>query len=179
MRAEIYWVEGAPGGRLAVLPRPRGGDWLEDEVLSLRHAGVDVLVSLLTEGEMAELGLVQEADCCARCGIQFVSFPITDRHTPTSVREVMSVVRRLATATAQGHAVAVHCRQGAGRSALLVACVLAALGERPDVAFERIARARGCPVPDTAEQREWVKTFAERLRADAASHRGIRGQQHD
>lgn len=45
---------------------------------------------------------------------------------------------------------------------MMAACVLVSLGEEPDTAFERIARARGCPVPDTAEQREWVLRFADR-----------------
>jgi protein-tyrosine phosphatase len=71
-------------------------------------------------------------------------------------------VRRLGSFLCGGKAVAIHCRQGVGRSALVAACVLASLGERPDGALERVARARGCPVPDTAEQREWVLRFAER-----------------
>ena len=33
-------------------------------------------------------------------------------------------------------------------------------GEAPDRAFSRIERARGRPVPDTDEQREWVRRFA-------------------
>src|SRR5262249_30239083 len=49
-----------------------------------------------------------------------------------------------------------------GRSSLVAACVLASCGERPEAALERIARARGRPVPDTAEQREWVLRFAEK-----------------
>jgi hypothetical protein len=32
MKAAIYWIAPVPSGRLAIIPRPRGGDWLEDEV---------------------------------------------------------------------------------------------------------------------------------------------------
>jgi protein-tyrosine phosphatase len=173
MRAEIYWIADAPKGRLAVLPRPRGGDWLEDEIQSLRHAGVDILLSLLTQEEIAELDLVHEADCCAACGIQFVSFPIIDRGVPTSVPEALVVVQRLATATGKGKAVAIHCRQGVGRSALMAACILTALGEKPEVALERIAKARGCPLPDTDEQRAWVHRFAGKLQANVEQLRPI------
>ena len=170
MRAEIYWVGGTPAGRLAVLPRPRGGDWLEDEVRSLRAAGVDVLVSLLTREEAAELDLGQEASCCAAAGIAFVSFPFADRGVPASASDALALVRQLGTLLAGGQAVAIHCRQGVGRSALVAACVLASLGDRPDAAFERVARARGCPVPDTAKQRAWVLRFAERhLRGPAGT----------
>ena len=162
MRAEIFWIDGVRGGRLAVLPRPRGGDWLEDEVRSLRAAGVDVLVSLLTHDEVAELDLGDEAKCCAAAGIEFVSLPTEDRGVPDSAADTLALVRRLASLVAQGEGMAIHCRQGVGRSALIAACVLITLGESPDRAWERVARARGCPVPDTAEQRQWVLSFADR-----------------
>jgi protein-tyrosine phosphatase len=162
MQVEIYWIDAVPTGRLAVLPRPRGGDWLEDEVRSLRAFGLDVLVSLLTREEVVELVLAGEAGCCAAAGIDFVSFPFADRGVPASVSDALAFVRRLTALLASGNAVAIHCRQGVGRSALVAACVLASLGERPDVALQRVARARGCPVPDTAEQRDWVLRFAGR-----------------
>jgi protein-tyrosine phosphatase len=162
MQTEIFWIEGVPEGRLAVMPRPRGGDWLEDEVRSLRAAGVDVLVSLLTREEMEELELADEAACCAAVGIESISFPFADRGVPASVSDALHLVRRLAALIAGGNAVAVHCRQGVGRSGLVTACVLASLGDRPDTALERVARARGRPVPDTPEQRDWVLRFVER-----------------
>jgi protein-tyrosine phosphatase len=162
MRAEIYWVGGVAQGRLAVMPRPRGGDWLEDEVGSLRQSGVDTLVCLLTPEEMAELDVEQEAACCAAGGIAFLPFPVPDRGVPESDRETLGLVRSLAALLDDGKAVAVHCRQGVGRTALVAACVLAAFGEEPDAAFERVARARGCPVPDTTEQRDWVRRFVDR-----------------
>jgi hypothetical protein len=42
---------------LAIVLRPRGGDWLDDEVDRIKRAGVDVLVSMLQADEAAELGL--------------------------------------------------------------------------------------------------------------------------
>lgn len=162
MRAEIYWIAGVTPGRIAVLPRPRGGDWLEDEIKELRQAGVDVLVCLLTHEEMSELDIEAEPGCCSAVGVEFISFPINDRCVPTSEQETVALVRRLAGQVLDGRAVAIHCRQGVGRSALLAACVLAALGEKPEVAFERVGRARGCAVPDTPEQKEWVVRFAGR-----------------
>ena len=44
-----------------------------------------------------------------------------------------------------------------GRSALVAASVLALTGLDPEVAFDRIATARGCPVPDTPEQKAWLR----------------------
>lgn len=44
-------------GRLSTMARPRGGDWLTGELGDLAIAGVDVVVSLLTDAEAAELDL--------------------------------------------------------------------------------------------------------------------------
>ena len=74
-----------------------------------------------------------------------------------------SLVQQLEQALAAGERIAVHCRQGIGRSALLVACVLVAAGEEPDTAFQHLSAARGCAVPETVEQQEWVKACAAAL----------------
>ena len=84
MRAEIYWVQGPWTGRLAIMPRPRGGDWLEDEVRDWRSAGIDVVVCTLTSDEVAELNLAQEAALCEANGIEYLAFPIVDRGVPRS-----------------------------------------------------------------------------------------------
>src|SRR5262249_57272705 len=94
--------------------------------------------------------------------VEFVSSPFADRGVPASASDALGLVRRLAALLAGGKAVAIHCRQGVGRSSLVAACVLASLREKPEEAFERVARVRGRPVPDTAEQREWVLRFAEK-----------------
>ncbi|MBY0523600.1 MAG: hypothetical protein K2R98_09375 [Gemmataceae bacterium] len=161
MKATLYWIEGPWPGRLAIVPRPRGGDWLEDEVRSWRAAGVNLIVSALTEDEMAELDITQEAALCAAGGITFVSFPIADRNVPGSARDVVQLTHRLEEELGQGKVVSIHCRQGVGRSALLAACVLAGAGVDVGTAFSRIASGRGCPVPDTPEQRDWVARFAQ------------------
>ncbi len=160
MRAEVSWIEAPWEGRLAILPRPRGGDWLEGEVREWRLAGVDVIVSLLTSDETAELDLAQEARFCRENGIQYLSFPIMDRGVPTSRRATLEFAKKLEILLAAGKVVAIHCRQGIGRSALIAACVLIFGGISPEAAFQRLSAARGCSVPETAEQRQWVIQFA-------------------
>ena len=71
MRTTAYWIAGPWPGRLAIVPRPRGGDWLEEEVRSWQEAGLDVVVSLLTHAENTELELHQEALLCRARGVQF------------------------------------------------------------------------------------------------------------
>jgi hypothetical protein len=164
-RTEVYWVPGPWPGRLGILPRPRGGDWLEDEVRSWRDSGLDVVTSLLTPDEVPELGLQDEAARSRAEGLEFHAFPIPDRGVPGSRAEMASLLTGLERALRSGKNVAVHCRQGIGRSALVIASLLASAGEDPDEAFRRIEKARGTSVPDTTEQREWVARAAMASRA--------------
>ena len=157
MKAQVYWIEGPWTGRLAIVPRPRGGDWLEDEVQAWQHAGLDMVVSLLMPDEVADFDLGQEEAWCQAHSIQFVAFPIPDRGVPASRHATLALVHKLGQALTEGKHIAVHCRQGIGRSALLTACVLVAAGEEPETAFEHISAARGYAVPETTEQQAWAK----------------------
>jgi protein-tyrosine phosphatase len=163
MIAEPYWIELKSRGRLAILPRPRGGDWLEDDVSAWRDAGFDVAVSLLMPDEVEELDLRRESEVCEAEGIQPIEFPIQDRGVPAASNAALALTAKLEDLLNKGKTVGVHCRQGVGRSALIVACILVALGEEPSTAFTRIAKARGSPVPDTPEQEQWVTKFASKL----------------
>lgn len=161
MTPEIYWIPTSVG-RLAIMARPRAGEWLLDEIAGWRGAGIDSVVSLLEGTEVRELGLGEEAGCCETSGIEFTSFPIRDRGVPTSSPATRALVDGLVLKLRAGSGIAIHCRAGIGRSSLIAACVLQKLGVEPDEALEIIGRARRIVVPDTDEQREWLSAFAKR-----------------
>ena len=160
MRNTIYWIEGNTLGRLAIVPRPRGNDWLEDEVTAWQQAGLNVIVSLLESAEANELGLSQEAALCEAAGLEFVSFPIADRSVPVARQAAMELAAKLASQLRQGKNIGVHCRQSVGRASLMATSVMMALGIHPTEALRKISQARGCPVPETAQQYEWLTAFA-------------------
>jgi len=160
IKPDVYWIDGPWTGRLAILARPRGADWLEDEVEGWKHAGLDTVVSLLTRAEEVELGLSEEADLVRHCGLMFMSFPIPDYSVPNSKRDMRELVENLADELSRGNKVGIHCRQGIGRSSVVAACVLVSAGESAESAFYMVATARRAPVPDTAEQKKWVASFA-------------------
>lgn len=137
-----------------MMPRPRGGDWLEGEMQMLGRQGVGVLVSALERGEAHELGLAREAELCEVSGVRWVSFPIEDRGVPGSRADFEGLAVSLADAVRAGDSVVVHCRQGIGRASMIVAGVLLALGW--ESAWDAVSAARGRPVPDTPAQRAWV-----------------------
>jgi protein-tyrosine phosphatase len=159
MNSSVYWIEKPWPGKLAILARPRGHDWLEDEVQGWKDAGLDVVVSLLTPSEESELGLHDEAKIVRQQGLTFINFPIPDYSVPASKAETQVLVSELREHLAGGKAIGIHCRQGIGRSSLVAACVLVTAGESAGDAFEQIQNARGVKVPDTAEQKEWVASF--------------------
>jgi protein-tyrosine phosphatase len=163
MKSPIYWINGPWPGRLAIVPRPRGGEWLADELGSLQAAGIDLLVSALTNDENRDFELAQEGELAHASGLEFFVFPIPDRGLPPSLEKMETFVRKLDDRLSKGKNVAVHCRQGIGRSSLLAACTLIVGGVGPAQALERIEEARGCSVPDTPAQRAWVSQFASKI----------------
>jgi protein-tyrosine phosphatase len=163
MRTTIHWVP-CEQGRIGIMPRPRGGDWLGDEASSLRDQGVNILASLLTPEEARELDLLDESEVCQAVGIRFVNCPILDRGVPASPAMFRVLAHDLAAELYRGAAVVIHCRQGVGRASLLAVGILASQGLRVSDAFDRVAAARGCRVPDTAEQRAWAEAFNWTLR---------------
>lgn len=153
MPSDLYWIDADVQPRLAIMARPRAGDWLEDEVAHWRHSGVGVVVSLLEPDEIEDLGLMMEAALCEESGIQYLSFPIPDRGVPDDAREAMRFGAELGRT---GRPIAIHCRAGIGRSSIMAAAVLISAGVEPALALSAIQQARGVPIPDTDAQREWV-----------------------
>ena len=162
MNPDLFWIPGPWRGRLAVATRPRGGDWLEDEAIGLRRAGVDVIVSLLEEDETAQLDLVDEPKAAEANGMHFISFPIPDRGVPASVTAAASLIAAISDALEKGKNVAVHCRQSIGRSGLIAAAVLASSGLDPERSIAVVSSARGQTIPETPDQRLWVTRLPSR-----------------
>ncbi len=157
--SEIFWIGDDPLTELAIVTRPEGDEWLEDELRGLRRGGIDTLVSLLEPWEAAELGLAREAQLTQETGMQFLSFPIPDRHTPQETGAFRRFAGELARRLRAGERIGVHCRGSIGRSTVAAASALMHLGWNPRDALLAIAIARHYPVPDTDEQREWICSY--------------------
>lgn len=157
MNPDLFWIPGPWRGRLAIVTRPRGGDWLDDEASGWRRAGLDVVASLLESAEAVQLDLLDEPRAAEANGIRFISFPIPDRGVPASVTTATSLMAEIAKALEEGKNVAVHCRQGMGRSGLIAAGVLLSSGISLDRAIRLVSSARGLAVPETAEQLSWLQ----------------------
>lgn len=173
---KLYWIDSKGPGRIAISARPRGGDWLADAIVRWRSEGVDAIVSLLTQAEEQDLGLVDESKLSQEQKVRFISLPIEDRDVPRSLREAAEVVHQTSKLVQHGESIAIHCRQGIGRSGMIAAALLVMEGASPEQALQRVSDARGLVVPETAEQREWLKRFAERELGKLDSAVGIPAQ---
>lgn len=150
----IYTVDLPGPGRLSTMAKPR----LKD-LPTLRAAGVDILVCALTDEDFADAGLTDEPRAAVDAGLEFVHLPIPDWTVPDR-DEILPTLRDLAARLDSGAGIVTHCWAGIGRSSLLAASIMVLRGLDPDDAWARITQARGHQVPDTEQQREWVRTLS-------------------
>ena len=161
MRAEVFWTKEKYPGRIALVPRPRGGEWLEDEAAAWSIAGLDVIVSMLEAEEIESFDLEREGELCGENGIEFISFPVRDRSIPKVDESFLRVIEQLKTLLLNGKNIGIHCRQSVGRAPLLAAVLMISFGITPTEAFWQLSVVRGVEVPETDEQRNWAEKFAE------------------
>lgn len=161
MIAEVFWTNEKYPGRIALVPRPRGGEWLEDEAKAWANAGLDVIVSMLDAEETRAFELEREGEFSAANEIEFISFPVTDRSVPALDESFWRLTKKLRTLLLDGKNIGIHCRQSIGRAPLLAAILMILFGLEPEDALRQLSAARGVEVPETVEQRAWLEKFAE------------------
>lgn len=167
MGPTFFEVELIGSGFLAVMAKPVSGEWIGEEFSGLHSAGIHQVVSLLEEREAFELGLADEKQLCEEHGLKFTSYPMKDRGLPPTVDSFTQLAMAIYHQTASGQNTVIHCRAGIGRTGLLAAGVLLRAGFEVDEAFARISDRRGVEVPDTEEQRDWLrKHYGEVTRLD-------------
>ena len=139
------------------MARPRGDNWLEDEINHLKNNNVNVLVSLLDRNEIHELKLDNEEAICLTKKIDFINFPIPDRDIPKPGDKVDQLINSLTNKLNAGLSIVIHCRMGIGRSSIIAAAVLMTYKLKSIDLIKNISIVRGLKVPDTDEQVGWLK----------------------
>jgi protein-tyrosine phosphatase len=163
---EIFWIEAPPGAspgftppRLAIVLRPRGGQFLRSELIKFKEAGIRTLVSLMEAREAMAFGLAEEPDIADELGLMFLPYPLRDHSVPTDPVSFRGFVQDLAERLKAGRAVGIHCQGSIGRATVTAACALIHLGWKPAAALAAIQEARGCQVPDMQEQEDWILNY--------------------
>ena len=128
------------------------------QALASSH-GVQVLLTLQEQEELAALGLDGILEEAASLGIESLWLPIPDGRAPGSPGAVMATIDRVIALLTEGKTVAVHCLGGLGRSGTVAAAILVRLGVRPGTAIARIRATRPGAI-QTTEQVRFVWDFA-------------------
>lgn len=176
MPDRIHSIVASWPGSMGISARPRGGDWLADEIKFWSNAGIRVVVSLLEKAEAEQLELCDEGRYCETSGIVFCSFPVPDRGVPGDRSTLDKLLVNLEQNLRDGKGVLIHCRQGIGRAGLIASALLVRSGMTLAEAVRRVAEGRGAEVPETEEQRLWLRRLAEgEAAAQAAAARNRMG----
>lgn len=65
MPPQVFWINVAAEGRLAILARPRADEWPEDEIAGWEAEGLQTVLCLLERDEVDDLALQHEARLAA------------------------------------------------------------------------------------------------------------------
>ncbi len=116
----------------------------------------------MEKSEAEELGLAEQIAQRQSQDVEFIQYPIQDRGLPET-ETFKDLVIEICGDLEGGKAVAVHCRAGIGRTGVLASCILLHNGFEFKDAVSKISAARGVQIPDTKDQLNFIKTYAEGL----------------
>ena len=120
--------------------------------------GTGMLVTLMEEAELRENEMSGLFDELTARGVKPCWLPIRDLSFPVSVKHTARTVAAILAALHDGVNVVVHCRGGHGRTGLLVACVLTAVGHEVADAI-KITRAARKGTIHNAAQEDFIALF--------------------
>ena len=148
----LWWMERE---RLVGLPRPGLLGEARTVFEYLASHGVTQLFCLETECD-------DDFDALAAFGIGLHHVPVVEMGAPTTA-QAMAIGRLASVALDSGHAVAVHCRGGLGRTGTVIAAILVWRGATAETAIARVRAAQPYAVQSLA-QHHFVHEFAAHLR---------------
>jgi len=141
------------------------GAWdrdLDIDLQAILDWGGKVLVTLMEEYELRQLGVEDIGERAGEIGLTWYHLPIQDVSIPDSeFEETWDVVSPILHKHLDaGEHVVIHCRGGLGRTGTIAARLLVESGETPQNALYRVRVARVGSV-ETEEQEEYVLSLGE------------------
>ncbi len=142
---------------------------LETDLKRLREEyGVGVLVSLMERDEYSDLQIPELFQKAEEQGMAVLYLPIPDYGVPNASEDddYRPFIEDVANRIEEGETVIVHCRGGLGRSGMVAASVLVALGQSAEEAIKTVRGARKGAI-ETPDQEDRVRWFEMELEAES------------
>jgi len=163
---EVAWLPtktGARSGRLGLTFAPGkqasstlGRPWartLATDLTRLRDVhGVDVLVSLVEDDELARLQISELVSQAEAAGIAVMRHPVPDGGVPTSAAAAVTLQTAL-TLARSGRRVVFHCRGGLGRAGTFAALALRLQGRSAEAAMREVRAVRPGAIENRTQER--------------------------
>lgn len=146
----IHWVTRTAAG----LRQPGLHGELDGDLLAVRNAEIDVLVSLTVDA-LPDRPL-------QRHDIRGLHFPIVGMGVPR-LEQVALLMEGLSRDLHQGKKIAFHCTAGVGRTGMMLACHLVWRGKTAPLAISRVREVIPRAI-QTSGQEKFVHQFAEAVR---------------
>jgi tetratricopeptide (TPR) repeat protein len=155
----LYPVDVPTPGRLSLSGMPAERSARNAVLRGFGPCGVDVVVSTL------RADLSEDGRGSGSAGVEFIVFPIEAGRPPRGPAFDLLVATVIARLRA-GSSVALVCRTGAERGALVAAAVCVQLGLSPETAWSHVEQSRQVPLAVSPAQRVWLDRYARRVGHD-------------
>jgi protein-tyrosine phosphatase len=158
---EVALADVVPG-RLYLSEMPGRGGSLEEYERELAGKGVGRVLCLTPPDEVREKspGYARKLEE-GTFAWPVDRFPIPDYGVPEDIGGLVETAREAARRLRAGERLLIHCGAGVGRTGLVAACILLALGLSPAEAVRRVKEAGSRP--ETAKQRTLLEEFPRHL----------------
>jgi ADP-ribosylglycohydrolase len=143
---------GARGGAVGMtfLPGKRyvgyysGHHWrdLDSDAARLRELGIDVLLLLVQDEELARCRVAAIAEVLPTHGLELLRIPLVDLEVPADGPAYRAMLSGLIERVREGTRVALACRGGLDRTGMTAACLLLEAGLKAGDAIDRVHAAR-------------------------------------
>lgn len=152
-----------PGtGRLLAGPMPHRP--LEPTLTRIRDEGGTAVLCLLRDSDLPRELLDDLLGAYRRAGFEVIRFPVPDFGVPDDPAAFAKLVDDLLARLDRGDGIFVHCYAGQGRTGIVLACLLRAVGFAGDAVLE-IRDIYHPRAVENVEQRRFVRQFVPRPRS--------------
>jgi len=144
---------------LTWLPGRRdAGRVLEEDIRSMRAAGTQGVVCLLSRDEFARYGVDDLLDAYLQAGFEVLHIPTVDGRPPNQ-QELGEAAGWIQQRVVQGWKIVVHCVGGIGRAGTVASCWLRSRGYGAAEAIAKVREVRGPRAIETRIQEQAIEAF--------------------